>query len=65
MFGWRFDEGAGSFCGEVAARCRSSVAEGRTTRDQIIGAGARSSGGGQPSGALVRGRRGHRYERSQ
>src|SRR5881296_741353 len=40
MFGWRFDEGRFFSAGDVAAR-RAAVVVGRTTRDQIFGAGAR------------------------
>ena len=43
MFGWRFDEGRFFSAGDVAAR-RAAVVVGRTTRDQIFGAGARVVG---------------------
>src|SRR5205809_1091782 len=43
MFGWRFDEGRFFSAGDVAAR-RAAVVLGRTTCDQIFGAGARVVG---------------------
>src|SRR5262249_38250593 len=43
MFGWRFDEGRWFSAGDVAAR-RRVVVLGRTTRDQIFGAGAKAVG---------------------
>jgi ABC-type antimicrobial peptide transport system permease subunit len=43
MFGWRFDEGRFFSAADVATR-RPVVVIGRTTRDQIFGAGARVVG---------------------
>src|SRR5438552_4198840 len=43
MFGWRFDEGRFFSASDVAAR-RAVVVVGRTTRDQVFGAGARVVG---------------------
>ena len=43
MFGWRFDEGRFFTAADVAAR-RPVAVLGRTTRDQIFGAGAKAVG---------------------
>jgi ABC-type antimicrobial peptide transport system permease subunit len=43
MFGWRFDEGRFFTSADVAARRQVAVL-GRTTRDQIFGAGAKAVG---------------------
>src|SRR4029453_3101325 len=43
MFGWRFDEGRFFSANDVAAR-RPVAILGRTTRDQIFGAGAPAVG---------------------
>src|SRR5437867_1836511 len=44
MFGWRFDEGRFFSAGDVEAR-RAVAVIGRTTRDQVFGAGAKAVGG--------------------
>src|SRR5204862_5714503 len=43
MYGWRFDEGRWITRDDVSAR-RAVVVLGRTTRDQIFGAGANATG---------------------
>ena len=66
MFGWRFDEGRFFSAADVAAR-RPVAVLGRTTRDQIFGAGANAVGQAvtiHGRSFTYRRRHGHRRSRS-